>query len=142
MMQLEVVCIESIIFSGKVKMIMVTGVMGELGIYPGHRQLLTVLKPGQIKAVLSCNSNREEVFYISGGILEVQPEIITVLAEVALHARDIDEASAIIVKKEAKQKLSKKQAGIEYSKTMIELAEASAQLRAIQMIRKNRKQYQ
>ena len=138
-MQLEIVCIESAIFSGEVEMIMVTGVMGELGIYPGHRQLLTSLKPGQIKVILSYS--REEIFYISGGILEVQPEIVTVLAEIALYARDLNEVSATIVKEEAKRQLAKKKSGIEYSKAITELAEASAQLRAIQMIRKNVKKY-
>ena len=138
-MQLEIVCIKSIIFSGKIRMITVTGEMGELGIYPGHRQLLTRLKPGQIKVILACS--REEVFYVSAGILEVQPEIVTILAEIALHAMNLNEASIIAVKEKAKRQLSKKKTGIEYSKAMTELAEASAQLRAIQMIRKSAKKY-
>ncbi|WP_267257242.1 F0F1 ATP synthase subunit epsilon [Coxiella endosymbiont of Ornithodoros maritimus] len=138
-MQLEIVSAEAAIFTGEVEMIVVTGGMGELGIYPGHRQLLTSLKPGQIKAILE--GGKEEVFYISGGMLEVQPEIVTILADTALHAVDLDEAAAISAKEEAERQLAKQKALIEYSKAMTELAEAVAQLRAIQMIRKSAKKH-
>ncbi|AAO91436.1 F0F1 ATP synthase subunit epsilon [Coxiella burnetii] len=138
-MQLEIVSAEAAIFSGKVEMIVVTGGMGELGIYPGHRQLLTSLKPGQIKAILE--GGKEEVFYMSGGMLEVQPEIVTILADTALRAVDLDEAAAISAKEEAERRLAKQKAGIEYSKAMTELAEAAAQLRAIQMLRKSAKKH-
>ncbi|MBW5802406.1 F0F1 ATP synthase subunit epsilon [Coxiella endosymbiont of Ornithodoros amblus] len=138
-MQLEIISAEAAIFSGEVEMIVVTASMGELGIYPGHRQLLTSLKPGQIKAILE--GGKEEVFYISGGMLEVQPEIVTILADTALHAVDLDEAAAISAKEEAERQLTKQKAGIEYSKAMTELAEAAAQLRAIQMIRKSAKKH-
>lgn len=133
-MQLEIVSAEAAIFSGKVEKIIVTGSMGELGIYPGHRQLLTSLKPGQISAMLE--HSKEEIFYISGGMLEVQPEVVIVLADTALRAADLDEAAAITAKEEAEQRLGKKKSGIEYSRAMTELAEAVAQLRAIHMIRK------
>ena len=136
-MQLEIVSAEASIFSGKVKLVTVTGSMGELGIYPGHRQLLTSLKPGQVKATVE--SGKEEVFYISGGMLEVQPEVVTVLADTALRAADLDEAAALAVKEEAERKLEKQKAGVEYSRAMIELAEAAAQLRAIEMLRKRAK---
>ncbi|WP_304985657.1 F0F1 ATP synthase subunit epsilon [Coxiella-like endosymbiont] len=136
-MQLEIVSAEAGIFSGKVEKIIVTGSMGELGIYPGHRQLLTSLKPGQISAVLE--NGKEEVFYMSGGMLEVQPEIVTVLADTALRSADLDEAAVIAAKEEAERRLSEQKAGIEYSRAMTELAEATAQLRAIQMIRKRAK---
>lgn len=136
-MQLEIVSAEAGIFSGKLEKIIVTGSMGELGIYPGHCQLLTSLKPGQISAVLE--NGKEEVFYMSGGMLEVQPEIVTVLADTALRAADLDEAAVIAAKEEAEYRLSAEKAGIEYSRAMTELAEAAAQLRAIQMIRKRAK---
>ncbi len=133
-MQLEIVSAEASIFSGKVEMVAVTGSMGELGIYPGHRQLLTALKPGQIKATLE--SGKEEVFYMSGGMLEVQPAVVTVLADTAIRAGDLDEAAALSAKEEAERRLVEQKSGIEYSRAMIELAEATAQLRAIQMLRK------
>lgn len=133
-MQLEIVSAEAAIFSSKVKKIMVTGSMGELGIYPGHRQLLTSLKPGQVHATLE--NSKEEVFYISGGMLEVQPEVVIVLADTAFRAADLDEAAAITAKEEAEQRLGKQKSGIEYSRAMTELAEAAAQLRAIRMFRK------
>ncbi len=136
-MQLEIVSAEASVFSGIVEMIAVTGSVGELGIYPGHRQLLTSLKPGQIKAILE--GGKEEVFYVSGGMLEVQPDSVTVLADTALRAADLDEAAALAVKEEAERALEERKAGIEYSRAMTELAEAAAQLRAIEMIRKRAK---
>ncbi len=97
------------------------------------------MKPGQIKAILE--GGKEEVFYMSGGMLEVQPEIVTILADTALRAVDLDEAAAISAKEEAERRLAKQKAGIEYSKAMTELAEAAAQLRAIQMLRKSAKKH-
>ena len=138
-MKLEIVSAEAAIFSGRVKMIVVTGSTGELGIYPGHRQLLTSLKPGQIRTTLE--SGKEEVFYMSGGILEVQPTIVTILADTALRAVDLDEATAIAVKQKAERKLAQQKSSIEYSKSMTELTEAIAQLRAIRMIRKDAKKH-
>lgn len=136
-MQLEIVSAELAIFSGEVKKIIVTGgIMGEIGIYPGHRQLLTYLKPGQINTILG--NGKEEIFYVSGGMLEIQPKIVTVLADTVLRVADLDEAAAIFAKEKAEQnqRVSKQRIGIEYSRVMTELAEATAQLRAIQMIRK------
>jgi len=133
-MQLEVVSAESAIFSGPVKMLIATGSAGELGIFPGHTALLTSLKPGQIKAELEDGS--EEVFYMSGGMLEVQPEVVTILADTAVRAADLDEAAALAAKEEAERKLAEQSAGVEYSRALTELAEAAAQLRAIDMIRK------
>jgi len=133
-MQLEIVSAEAAIFTGAVEQIIVSGSMGELGIYPGHTALLTSLKPGQICATLE--GGKEEVFYISGGMLEVQPESVTVLADTALRAADLDEAAAMSAKEDAERKVKDQKAGIEYSKAMTELAEAAAQLRAIELIRK------
>ena len=136
-MQLEIVSAEAAIFSGAVEMLIVAGELGELGIYPGHTALLTALKPGQIRAIVS--DGKEEIFYVSGGILEVQPEVVTILADTALRALDLDEAAALAAKEEAERKLSEQKAGLEYSRAMTELAEAAAQLRAIEMIRKQAK---
>lgn len=136
-MQLEIVSAQAAIFTGTVEQVIVTGSMGELGIYPGHTALLTSLKPGQIQAVLE--GGKEDVFYISGGMLEVQPDVVTVLADTALRATDLDEAAALLAKEEAEKKLEEQKAGIEYSAAMSELAEAAAQLRAISLLRKRTK---
>ncbi|AJC50158.1 F0F1 ATP synthase subunit epsilon [Coxiella endosymbiont of Amblyomma americanum] len=132
-MQLEIVSPKEAIFSGSIKKIIVTGSMGELGIYPGHCQLLTSLKPGQIS--ITMENNKEEMFYISGGILEVQPKMATVLADTIFRANDLDEAIAIAVKAKAEQKLRERKSDIEYSLAIKELVEVSAQLRVIQMMR-------
>lgn len=133
-MQLDIVSAEANIFSGDVKNIEVTGSMGELGIHPGHTALLTSLKPGQLKAILS--DGTEEVFYLSGGMLEVQPESISVLADTALRADDIDEAAAQAAKDRAEKALAEQRADMEYSAALAELAQAAAQLEAAKMLRK------
>lgn len=132
-MELDIVSAEASIFNGQVESLSVTGAAGELGIFPGHTALLTTLKPGHIQLVLP--GNREEVFYISGGMLEVQPTVVTILADTAVRATDLDEASARAAKDHAEKMLSKYTAGIEYSTALKELAEAAAKLRAIRLIR-------
>jgi len=132
-MDLDIVSAEASIFQGKVQHLSVTGSMGELGIHPGHTALLTALKPGQIFAVLE--DGREEVFYMSGGMLEVQPEAVTVLADTAYRAADLDEVAANAAKARAEKMLDQHKSGMEYSKALIELAESMAQLRAIQRLR-------
>lgn len=132
-MKLDIVSAERSLFSGTVQRLSVTGTMGELGIHPGHTPLLTSLKPGQIYAILEDGS--EDVFYMSGGMLEVQPGIVTVLADVAQRAADLDEAAAKAAKERAEQLIGSKQASVDYAEAMIELANAIAQLRAIQHIR-------
>lgn len=133
-MTLDIVSAQSSIFQGQVRMVSVTGSMGELGIYPGHTALLTSLKPGQIKAILA--DQTEEVFYMSGGMLEVQPDAVTILADTAARAADIDEAAAAAAVERASRVVSEKAAGVEYSQALVELAESMAQLRAIEMLRK------
>lgn len=134
LMELDIVSAEAAIFSGPVTFLAVTGSLGELGIYPGHTALITTLKPGQIKANLE--NGTEEVFYISGGILEVQPKVVTVLADTAVRATDLDEAAAKAAQAHAEKILNEQEAGVNYSRALTELAEAAAQLRAIQMLRK------
>ncbi len=134
--RLEIVSAEAAIFSGDVAMIVVSGVNGELGIAPGHTQLLTPLKPGHIEATM-VNGSKQETFYISGGMLEVQPDIATVLADTALRAADLDEAAALAAKEDAERKLSGHKSQGELDKATKELAEAVAQLRIIQSLRKH-----
>ncbi len=136
-MKLDIVSAEASVFTGTVKFLAVTGETGELGIHPGHTALLTALKPGQIKVTMADDS--EEVFYISGGMLEVQPDAVTVLADTAVRAGDLDEAAVQASKERAEKTLEKQKAGIEYSRAVSELAEAAAQLRAIQTLRKRAK---
>lgn len=136
--QLEIVSAEASIFNGEVQFVSVTGSMGELGIHPGHAPLLTSLKPGQIHAILK--DGKEEVFYMSGGMLEIQPTIISILADTAYRADDLDEAAALAAKTHAEKILQQQVGGMEYSKALSELAEAAAQLRAISMLRSKIKQ--
>jgi len=136
-MELDIVSAEASIFNGQVSFLAVTGKAGELGIYPGHTALLTSLKPGQIRATLA--EGNDEIFYISGGMLEIQPDAVTVLADTAVRAGDLDEAAAEAVKERAEKVLTEQKSGIEYSRAISELAEAAAQLRAIEALRKRAK---
>jgi F-type H+-transporting ATPase subunit epsilon len=131
--ELDIVSAEASIFNGKVTFVSVTGAVGEIGIHPGHSPLLTSLKPGQIRATLP--DGKEEVFYMSGGMLEVQPTMVSVLADSALRADDLDEAAAQAAKLHAEKILQEKTDGMEYSRALAELAEAAAQLRAISLLR-------
>src|SRR6188508_3861584 len=97
----DIVSAEEEIFHGVVSMVVATGEMGELGIAPRHAPLITRLKPGQVRVILE--SGEEQFFYISGGILEVQPQVVTVLADTALRAKDIDEAAALKAKDDAER---------------------------------------
>jgi F-type H+-transporting ATPase subunit epsilon len=133
-LRLDIVSAEQAIFSGEAEMVLVTGEMGELGIAPGHSPLLTSIKPGEIIALLP--NKTEEIFYVKGGMLEVQPYIVTVLADTIIRATDIDEAAALQAKALAEQKLAEKRSDIDFAKASTELAEAMAQIRAIQKLKK------
>ena len=132
--QLEIVSAEKSIFSGTVSSLVATGELGELGISPGHAPLLTSLKPGDVKVI--DNEGNEEHFYVSGGMLEVQPYITTILADSASRAADVDEAAAIAAKESAERAMADQNSEIEYSTAAAELAEAVAQLRTLQSLRK------
>ncbi len=136
-LRLDIVSAEEAIFSGEAEMVFVTGQMGELGIAPGHAPLFTSLKPGNIRAILP--GQAEEIFYMKGGMLEVQPFIVTVLADTVVRAHDIDEASALEAKTRAEQILSEKKSGIDFAKATAELSEAIAQIRAVQRLKKRLK---
>ena len=130
----DIVSAEEEIFSGLVEMVIATGSLGDLGIAPGHAPLLTDLNPGPIRLVTQ--GGEEEVFYISGGFLEVQPNQVKVLADTALRADDMDELAAEEAKKLAEQELTNQSGEFDYSRAATQLAEAAAQLRTLQAIRK------
>lgn len=133
----DIVSAESEIFSGEATMVVVTGEEGELGIAPRHAPLLTRLKPGQVRVMLP--EGGEEFYYISGGLLEVQPHVVTVLSDTASRASDLDEAAAIKAKEEAEKALSDRSAGMEVAQAQAQLAEAMAQLAALERLRKSLK---
>ena len=130
----DIVSAETEIFSGLVELLVAPGVQGSLGILYGHAPLLTSLEPGPIR--IKKQSGEEEIYYVSGGYLEVQPHAVTVLADTALRAHDMDEAAALEAKKQAEQALHNKSGDIDYSRAAVQLAEAAAQLRTLQAIRR------
>lgn len=133
-MHVDVVSAEAEIFSGTAKMLFAPGVMGDLGILPLHTPLLTKIKPGEVRIVLP--DDDEKFYYVSGGMLEIQPDVVTVLADTAIRARDIDEAAAIEAKEKAEKALAEQKDDIDYAATEVELARAVAQLRAIEHLKK------
>ncbi|MEM9305526.1 MAG: F0F1 ATP synthase subunit epsilon [Pseudomonadota bacterium] len=132
--QCNVVSAQEELFSGTAKMVIATGEEGELGITPRHAQLITRLKPGQVQVIRE--DGDDEYLYISGGILEVQPHIVTILADTAVRAHDIDEAAAKEAKEKAERALADQQADIDYAEAQAELAQAVAQLAALERLRK------
>lgn len=135
--QCDIVSAEAEIFSGKASMVVVTGEEGELGIAPRHAPLLTRIKPGQVRVMLP--EGGEEFFYVSGGMLEVQPHVVTVLADTAARAADLDEAAAVKAKEDAERALADRSADMELAQAQAQLAEAVAQLAALERLRKNLK---
>lgn len=133
-MHLDIVSAEKEIFSGVIERVVATGDLGELGVVPGHAPLLTVLKPGEIRVVL--NGGTEQIYYVSGGMLEVQPYHVTVLADSVERAENLDEQAALAAKERAEQAISSKDGEIDYSVAAAELARAVAQIRAIKKARK------
>jgi F-type H+-transporting ATPase subunit epsilon len=131
---LDIVSAEKEIFSGVVEMVVATGELGEIGITPGHAPLLTVLKPGEIRVIRQ--GGEQDVYYVSGGMLEVQPYYVTVLADAVERADNLDEAAALAAKARAEEMIANKDAELDYSVAAAELARAVAQLRAIQKLRK------
>ncbi|GAB2787609.1 F0F1 ATP synthase subunit epsilon [Halomonas shantousis] len=131
--QCEIVSAEKAIFSGSVEQIVAAGKMGDLGILRGHAPLLTELQPGPVRIIRE--NGEEELFYVTGGFLEVQPDIVSLLADTALRAHDLDEASAEESRQEALRHLNDQQSDIDYTRAAAELAEAMAQLRTIQQLR-------
>jgi F-type H+-transporting ATPase subunit epsilon len=130
----DIVSAEQSLFSGLVELVVATGSQGELGITFGHAPLLTDLKPGPVRIVKQ--NGEEEIYYLSGGFLEVQPNLISILSDTALRADDLDEAAALEAKKQAEHDLSNQGGEFDYSRAASQLAVASAQLRTIDQLRK------
>ena len=136
-MHLDIVSAEEEIFSGNVKNIIAAAMMGEVGIFPKHTPMITPLKSGEVKIIT--DQDEEKLFFISGGVLEVQPNIVTVLADTAIRGEDLDEAKAAESKKRAEEALADKSDNIDAAKALAELAQAAAQLKMIEKIRKKSK---
>ena len=130
----DIVSAEAEIFRGEAKMVIASGEAGELGIAPRHAPLITRLKPGQVRVL--AENGEEQFFYVSGGILEVQPQVVTVLADTAIRARDLDEAAARHAKENAERLLANRTDAVEIAQAQAELLQAIAQLRAIEQLRK------
>jgi F-type H+-transporting ATPase subunit epsilon len=132
----DIVSAEGQIFSGDANQVFVPGSQGELGIYPRHAPLLTTLKPGDVR--VHVDGQEEQVFYVGGGALEVQPHQVTVLADTAARARDLDEAAALAAKQRAEEAVRSRGDKVDVAQAQAELLRAVAQLRAIERMRKKR----
>lgn len=130
----DIVSAEAALFSGRVEMLVAAGVQGDLGIMPGHAPLLTRLKPGPVRIIKQ--NGEEEIYYMTGGFLEVQPDVVTVLADTAIRAEDVDQAAAEEARQKAKEALEGRGTEMDQSRAMAVLAESLAQLRTIEQLRK------
>ena len=135
-LHIDIVSAEAEIFSGTVTMVYAPAEMGEVGIAPRHAPLLTRLKPGEVR--VQTQEGEELSFFVSGGMLEVQPHVVTVLADTAIRAADLDEAQAMEARERAERMLADKSADIDYAKAQAELAQSMAQLAAIRKLRDTR----
>jgi len=133
-MHCDIASTEARIFSGRVESLVCTGTMGDMGILPGHAALLTALVPGPVRLVTQ--AGEEQIYYVSGGYLEVQPGVVNILADTAIRADDMDEVQAEAARKQAEEAVLNRDAAFEYSRAATQLAEATAQIRTIQQFRK------
>lgn len=132
----DIVSAEESIFSGEATMVIAPGEAGELGILPEHTPLLTRIKPGTLR--IQQASGEEEVIYVSGGMMEVQPDVVTVLADTSVRAHDLDEAKAMEAKRRAEEALTNRTGALEIAQAQVELAQAAAQIAAIRKLRQRR----
>ena len=132
-LHVDIVSAEAEVFSGTATMVFAPAEMGEVGIAPRHAPMLTRLKPGEIR--VQSQEGEEQSFFVSGGMLEVQPHIVTVLSDTAIRATDLDEAQALEAKERAEHMLADKSADIDYAKAQSELAQSMAQLASIKKLR-------
>ncbi|MBI5899910.1 MAG: F0F1 ATP synthase subunit epsilon [Rhodocyclales bacterium] len=132
----DVVSAEESIFSGLAQFVILPGEAGELGILPGHMPLMTRIKPGAVR--VQTQDGREELIFVAGGLLEVQPNLVTVLADTAIRGADLDQAKALEAKKLAEEAMANRGSEMDYARAQVELAEAIAQLAAIDKLRKQR----
>jgi len=130
----DVVSAEESIFSGLAEFVALPGEAGELGIMPGHMPLMTRIKPGAVRVKLP--NDKEELIFVAGGLLEVQPGLVTVLADTAIRGADLDQAKALDSKKKAEEAMANRSSELDYARAQVELAEAIAQLAAIDRLRK------
>ena len=135
--RVDVVSAEEEIFSGDAEFIAAPATAGEVGVYPHHAPMITTVKPGAVR-IKSPDASEETLIFISGGMLEVQPGLVTVLADTAIRGGDLDEAKATAAKEAAEEAMKNKASDMDYAKAQAELAEAVAQLKAIQKLRKTR----
>lgn len=133
----DIVSAEQQIFAGEAQMVIAPGEGGELGIMPEHMPLLTRIKPGTVR-IQPAGGGDEEVIYVSGGMMEVQPDRVTVLADTSVRAHDLDEAKAMEAERAAREALTNRTGALEIAKAQAELAEAAAQLSAIRKLRQKR----
>jgi F-type H+-transporting ATPase subunit epsilon len=131
----DVVSAEESIFAGLAEFVVVPAEMGEVGIYPRHAPLLTRIKPGSIR-LKKPDQAEEELIYVSGGILEVQPNMVTILSDTAIRGKDLDEAKAVEAKRNAEEAMKNRTSAMDYAQAQAELAEAIAQLATIHKLRK------
>ena len=136
-MQLDIVSVKSQVYSGETIFIQATGSQGELGIYPGHTALITSIKPGQV--ITKDLAGEEHVFFIAGGVMEIQPHAVTILSDTAIRADDLDEASALMIKEKAEKALADQDSEFAYSAALSDFAVAAAQLKSIEELRKRTK---
>jgi len=132
----DVVSAEELIFSGLAQFVVLPGEAGELGILPGHMPLMTRIKPGAVRVQMA--DDKEELIFVAGGLLEVQPGLVTVLADTAIRGADLDQAKALEAKKMAEEAMVNRGSEMDYARAQVELAEAIAQLAAIDRLRKQR----
>jgi F-type H+-transporting ATPase subunit epsilon len=130
----DIVSAEGEIFSGTARMVFAPAIEGEIGIAPRHAPLLTNLRAGEVR--VQTEAGEEQLFYVGGGAIEIQPHLVTILADTALRARDIDEAAALAAKQRAEESLKDKASAIDVAEAQAELARAAAQLRLLQKLRK------
>mgnify|MGYP005992791317 FL=1 len=135
--RIDVVSAEEEIFSGEAEFIAAPASAGEVGIYPHHAPMITTIKPGSLRIKLP-DTAEETLIFISGGLLEVQPGLVTVLSDTAIRGHDLDEAKAIAAKEAAEEAMKNKASDMDYARAQAELAEAVAQIQAIQKLRKTR----
>ena len=133
---IDIVSAEGQLYEGSASMVFAPGIMGEIGIAPRHAPLLTALNPGEMR--IQTEDGNEESFFVSGGIIEIQPFRITVLADTALRADDIDEAAALEAQKRAEEALADQRDTVDFAKAQTQLAEAAARLKVVQALKKGR----
>ncbi len=133
-MRLDIVSAEAEIYSGTVNAVFAPAIVGDVGIYPQHTPLVTRLKPGEVK--IEIDGEEDQYIYVSGGMLEVQPDVVTVLSDTAIRAEDLDESMALEARQQAEESLADRQTDIDSARALAELAESAAQLRMIDKLRK------